>query len=82
MYELKELLKTSVVNVTFTKVDGTERKMVCTLAEEFLPEKKATTIEVDVENVKPKNDNIFIVYDLEKDAWRSFRLDSVISYFV
>lgn len=80
MLELKELLKTSVVNVTFTKVDGTERQMVCTLAEEFLPEKKATTIEV--ENVKTKSDNIFTVYDLEKEAWRSFRLDSVISYFV
>lgn len=80
MDELKELLKTSVVNVTFTKVDGTERKMVCTLSESFLHDKKATTIEV--ENVKTVNDNIFTVYDLEKDAWRSFRLDSVISYFV
>ena len=36
-YELKQQLQGSVVSVVFTKADGTERTMRCTLLAEYLP---------------------------------------------
>ena len=36
-YELKEILSNSVSTVVFTKIDGTEREMKCTLLPEYLP---------------------------------------------
>jgi hypothetical protein len=64
--------------VTFTKKDGTLRDMKCTLAEWLLPqaEKKDSAPQVVVEN-----DNLIKAFDLEKQAWRSFNVDSVISIF-
>ena len=38
--ELTEQLLTGVYNVTFIKVDGTERTMPCTLREDILPPAK------------------------------------------
>jgi len=63
------LLEQSPVEVIFTKKDGTERTMKCTLMEKFLPE----TVGSD----RPKNDETLAVYDLEKEGWRSFRWDSI-----
>jgi hypothetical protein len=66
---LISLLEQSPVEVVFTKKDGTERTMKCTLMEKFLPE----TVGSD----RPRNDETLAVYDLEKEGWRSFRWDSV-----
>lgn len=57
--------------VTFTKKDGTERVMKCTLKEDVVPavESKETTRKV--------NEEVLAVWDLEKSAWRSFRIDSI-----
>ena len=66
---LISLLEQSPVEVVFTKKDGTERAMKCTLMEKFLPE----TVGSD----RPRNDETLAVYDLEKEGWRSFRWDSV-----
>lgn len=50
--------------VTFTKTDGSERKMRCMM--------EAPT--------KPiKNPNVVPVMDLDKGVWRSFKVDSVLS---
>ena len=35
--ELRELLKTDLVTVNFTKLDGTKREMHCTMLPEYLP---------------------------------------------
>lgn len=58
------------VTVNFTKKDGEEREMRCTLNEELTPpyEKKTE---------RKVNEEVCFVYDLDKDAWRSFRFDSV-----
>jgi hypothetical protein len=71
--ELKDLLVKNKATVTFTKVDGTLRTMVCTLLPEHLPE------EVVVENkvARKYSDDVLRVWDLENNAWRSFRLDSI-----
>jgi hypothetical protein len=74
--------------VEFTKVDGTVRKMLCTLAETLIPEEARPKVSVE-ENVIETEDNpappaptACKVYDLEKQAWRSFRWDSIINYKV
>jgi len=74
---VKELLSDETIGnlcVTFTKKDGSERKMYCTLAPKFIPEEK-----------HPKTDTKFTeeairVFDKEIGDWRSFRWDSVTSF--
>lgn len=64
-------LRKGTALVTFKKADGTIRVMECTLADYLLPEVKGTG--------RPTPDHLVLVYDLEKDAWRSFKRESVIS---
>jgi hypothetical protein len=68
-------LNTNIVTVKFTKKDGTERVMRCTLQKEFLP-----AVDTLDEAVSKRNKSVetVAVWDLEKEAWRSFRLDSVL----
>jgi hypothetical protein len=75
--ELKKVLKKNVVTVNFKKKDESIRKMVCTLSEDYLPEV------IPVENEKQRkaeSPDTLSVWDLEKQAWRSFRVDSVIDF--
>lgn len=69
---LHGLLKSQEVTISFTKKDGTERKMLCTLVENKIPSKK-----LPKNSGKSKSDDALAVFDIEKDAWRSFRWDSV-----
>jgi len=73
---LKGLLRGTTAEVTFTKADGTERVMLCTLNENVLPK-----IEVDESDepkpVKVLSNEVLRVWDVEKEAWRSFRWDSI-----
>jgi hypothetical protein len=66
------VLRMHNVNVTFTKRDGTERVMLCTLQEESVVPYEKTTDRVK----QPMPDNIS-VWDLEKNAWRSFKIDTI-----
>lgn len=71
---LTGVLRDGPVDVVFIKSDGTERKMHCTLQEGVVvPHEKKT------ERVKENHDDILAVWDLEKSAWRSFKLGSVLS---
>lgn len=58
--------------MTFTKADGTEREMRCTLREDLIQSTEKKT-----ERTKKENADVMSVWDLEKSGWRSFRLDSV-----
>jgi WYL_2, Sm-like SH3 beta-barrel fold len=62
-------LEESIVEVTFTKKDGTERVMNCTLQEDYLPETTGVGRAASFDAVS--------VYDVDKEDWRSFRWDSV-----
>ncbi len=63
-----------VITVRFTKKNGDERTMKCTLLSEYLPQQK------DIEEISTKeNSNLLAVWDVEANGWRSFRIDSVIS---
>ena len=70
---LRDTLHNQEVIVTFKKKDGTIRDMRCTLSEKLIQpyERK--------ENSTPKRqaDDVLPVFDLDKNEWRSFRLDSV-----
>ena len=74
--------------VTFNKVDGTERIMWCTLNPALMPqiEEKPKSEDTPKSEDQPKkaglpesNDHV-VAWDLEKSAWRSFRCDSLIMF--
>ena len=70
--KIEESLRANVAEVTFTKSDGTERIMKCTLREDLvIPYEKKT------DRVKDVNLDVVPVFDVEKNEWRSFRVDSV-----
>jgi hypothetical protein len=80
------LLNEGVAEVKFVKKDGTERIMLCTTntslipERAFKPEESVARIEAaNAQEVKPKNPDVAVIWDLQKDAWRSFRYDSVTS---
>lgn len=66
-------MKMGPVTVTFTKKDGTERVMNCTLQEDALPK-----VELK-EGATPRKENTdtLRVFDLEKQEWRSFIIKSI-----
>lgn len=68
---IRNLLRNAVITITFTKSDGTVREMKCTLAKEFLPAQ-----EVKESEHKHSPDSC-PVWDMEAQAWRSFRWDSL-----
>jgi len=74
--DIVSVLQSNVCDVKFTKVNGEERLMRCTLKEDLLPEPVASDAEIN-RNRAPK-DSVQVVWDLEKTGWRSFRIDSVI----
>jgi len=73
--ELQENLRKCAANITFTKKDGTVRRMYATLMADYLP---AVIVEEQAAHVpRVQNDEVLAVWDLDKQSWRSFRLDSI-----
>lgn len=70
---LVDRLKESVITVTFTKVDGSERTMTCTLLPNYLPEQYRNNAPILSEEVG----NVISAWDVNAGGWRSFRIDSV-----
>ncbi len=74
---IKSLLQNGSITVTFTKADGTDREMLCTLNPEHLPPMPMPIdgiVKESKERKKPDEHSIR-VFDLEKGEWRSFRFD-------
>lgn len=69
-------LKMHTCKVMFTKVNGQERTMMCTLLPEHLPQ-NTDVKHLDEMHKKPENLETVVVWDLEAGGWRSFRVDSV-----
>lgn len=71
---IRGVLHTNDTQITFTKKDGTERVMRCTLDPELLP--PALPI---VEGKVPRKESTTAirVYDLDLSEWRSFTIKSV-----
>ena len=69
--EIRDLLKNNICEVTFTKINGEQRVMPCTLLESEVP--KITTA-----SEKSKvNEETLSVWCLDKKQWRSFRVANV-----
>ena len=78
--ELKESVRASLhsqqVQIAFVKTDGTLREMRATLdldnliSEEYHPKN---------EKERKKNPDVQVVFDLDKNEWRSFRWDKLVS---
>jgi hypothetical protein len=72
---LTDMLKTNVITLNFTKKDGTERVMRCTLQPDLLPKVEHKT---ELKERKPITEQTAIpVYDLDNNGWRSFTLNTV-----
>ena len=68
-------LKSREVKIEFTKKDGTQRSMLCTLNEAVIPtEKLPKSKEETGDSISSETCRVF---DVEKQDWRSFRWDSV-----
>lgn len=69
---LRSLLKEGVCTVNFTKTDGTDRSMKCTLESGRIPVETSPT-------GKPRqhSNNVCCVFDIESNHWKSFRWDSI-----
>ena len=67
----RELIK-GVVQVTFTKKDGSKRVMNCTLKNDIvIPYEKKT------DKVKETPIDVCPVFDVDKQQWRSFNYDAI-----
>jgi len=74
--ELYNLLKNEIVEVTFTKLNGDERKMPCTLIESFLPPAKKDDA-ITQKKVREISDKVVAAWAVESNGFRSFRYDNV-----
>ena len=79
-HKLQTLLRDNIVDVSFTKVDGTLRTMKCTLKGSIVPYPTKEWSEHVSNKLVPEN--VLPVWDTEKNAWRSFRVDSVHDYMI
>jgi hypothetical protein len=77
--DIARFLSQGTAEVTFTKVDGSVRKMVCTIAPHLIPDDKKIKV---TEPFVPAPANTPIpgylrVFDVEKRDWRSFIVANV-----
>jgi hypothetical protein len=75
--EFVDAARAGITTVTFKKINTDEvRVMPCTLNEEIL---KEHGIEMKLKSVGPDSDHV-ACFALDKKAWRSFRVSTVISW--
>jgi len=63
------VLQMHTVSLKFEKKDGTIREMKCTLKEDVIPKVE--------ESDRKQSNKTMVVYDLDKEGWRSFTIRSV-----
>ena len=76
---LIEALQRGTVTVTFQKIDSGEvRVMPCTLNEKLL---LANDQKTEIKSISPDSAHL-AVWSIDKDAWRSFRVSTVLGWEV
>ena len=74
--QLMKQLTEEVLTVTFLKLDGDQRVMTCTLVPTVIP--RATVEDpLSQKKVRTINEKVCSVWDVNAEAWRSFRYDRV-----
>ena len=77
--EMIEQLQVQKCRVVFKKINGEERDMVCTLMETVLPKAKKED-PLTQKKVRAVNEETIVAWDVGKDAFRSFRVENVVSF--
>jgi hypothetical protein len=79
--ELVEKLQNEIVQLSFTKADGSERHMICTKNIVHIPEesrpKTDKVVKLDENGNVIESDNV-TVWDMEAKGWRSFNFTKVL----
>ncbi len=70
---LIETLQNNIVTVTFTKVNGQERIIKCTLLSEHIPNAPTANGKTLID----ESNSVIAVWDLENNGWRAFRVEGV-----
>jgi hypothetical protein len=80
---LHTLLLENECVITFTKINGEQREMPCTLRPDVVPPPVVhvtnTDNPVDFPKVKKANPDVMNVWCTDKKEWRSFRLANFVS---
>ena len=71
-----DALSEGVVHLQFKKVNGDLRNMVATRCFDRIPEEKHPK----TEDKREQNETIVVLYDLEVEDWRSFRVENLVEY--
>ena len=71
---LLNVLQNERVNICFNKADGTERWLHCSLHPELIPAEK---LQKEEASTRKRSEEAQVVWDIEKQDWRSFRWDSI-----
>jgi len=77
--EMIEQLQVQKCRVVFKKINGEERDMVCTLMETILPKAKKED-PLTQKKVRAVNEATIVAWDVGKEAYRSFRVENVVSF--
>lgn len=77
--EAIEALREGVAIVTFEKKDGSIRELRGTLRNDLLPPVPEPVEGAALKKEKKLSEEVVNAFDLEKQEWRSFRVDSIIS---
>lgn len=77
----KNILRQGVAEVEFIKINGEHRVMPCTLNADLIPTPPVKVLKEGEVPKAPKAENPEVIraFCTDKQEWRSFRIDSVIS---
>ena len=75
--QVKDVLVKDLVEVTFTKINGDERIMTCTLQPDTLPKVVVKEGEEKKERVIKNPEKSLAVYDTKAEGWRSFLIRNI-----
>jgi hypothetical protein len=72
-------LRQYVIEVHFTKVNGEQRVMRCTLRPDLLPKSYINDLNEQKQEKEyhQTNPDVIAAWDVQKGGWRSFRIDTV-----
>ena len=76
----RKKLSTGVWQFSYFKKEGSIRQARGTLCMELIPEEHHPKSLSGAQDVRPENYETFTYYDLDANAWRSFRLDNFIGF--
>lgn len=78
--EMINELKNGIVFVVFEKSDGTMRAMRATLKSDLLPQRPPAPEGEPARAPRKTNEAVIAVFDMEKNEFRSFRIDRIQSF--